>query len=135
MNLKQFLLWLPMIPIAILNGGLRESVWNKYFNDLQAHQISTLLLILFCAVYIGLIFRFLQLQSRNQALVLGFVWVVLTVGFEFSFGLAMGHSIQDLFHDFRLLEGRLWSLFLISLFIFPYLYYNFKNNPNGNTLD
>lgn len=33
---------------------------DKYFNDLAAHQISTRLLILLCAVYIGLIFRFLN---------------------------------------------------------------------------
>lgn len=115
-----------MIPIAILNGGLRENVWNVYFNGLTAHQISTISLILLCALYIGLIFRFLHLQSRKQALVMGFIWVLLTVAFEFSLGLAMGNTWQDLFSDYNLLAGRFWTLFLISLFILPYLFYRFK---------
>ena len=134
MNRRWFLLWLPMMLIAILNGGLRENVWNKYFNDLAAHQISTILLILLCALYIGSIFRFLQVQSRKQALVLGLIWMLLTVGFEFTFGLAMGHSWEMLFHDYNILQGRLWLLFLISLFILPYIFYTFKNNRNGVAL-
>lgn len=134
MNLNWFLLWLPMIPIAILNGGLRENVWNTYFNDLAAHQISTLTLIILCTVYIGLIFRYLRLQSRKQSLILGLIWVILTVGFEFGFGLAMGNSLADLFHDYNLLEGRFWSLFLISIFILPYIFYTFKNSRKGVAL-
>lgn len=107
MNLKRVLLGLPMILIAILNGGLREAVWNKYLNELAAHQVSTISLILFCSLYVGLIFRFLRLQSARQALAMGFVWVALTVGFEFGFGPAMGNTWQELFADYNLTTGCL----------------------------
>jgi len=127
MNLKQFLLWLPMIVIAIANAGLREMVWDNYFNELNAHQISTVTLIVFCAVYIGLIYPSLGLHSGNHALMIGFLWVLLTVGFEFVFGrLVMGNSWQALMSDYNLFQGRLWSLFLISLFLMPYVFYAFR---------
>src|SRR5690554_7306107 len=97
MNLKQFLLWLPMIVIAIANAGLREMVWDNYFDELTAHQISTATLILFCTVYIGLIFPFIGVRSFNHALLIGFLWVLLTVGFEFVFGfLVMSNSLKEL---------------------------------------
>lgn len=127
MNLKQFLLWLPMIPIAILNGGLREEVLDKYFNELIAHQISTISLTLLCTVYTGFIFRFLEVKNARQALLIGFIWVLLTLGFEFIFGLSVGNSLQELLYDYNLAKGRLWSIFLISLFLLPYLFYVFKH--------
>lgn len=126
MNLKQFSLWFPMIVIAIANAGLRELVLDKYFNELTAHQISTITLIAFCAVYIGLISPFLGLKSNKEALILGFIWVLLTVGFEFIFGRLMGTQWQVLFNDYNLLAGRFWSVFLLGLFILPYIFYAFR---------
>ena len=127
MNLKQFLLWLPMIILAIANAGIREMVWDNYFSELTAHQVSTGTLIILCAVYIGLVFSFLGLQSQNEALILGLIWVLLTVGFEFVFGrLVMGNLWGDLLNDYNLLQGRLWSIFLISLFLLPSIFFAFR---------
>lgn len=127
MNLKQFLLWLPMIVIAIANAGLREMVWDNYFDELTAHQISTATLILFCTVYIGLIFPFIGVRSFNHVLLIGFLWVLLTVGFEFVFGfLVMSNSLKELINDYNLLQGRLWSVFLMGLFILPSLFYTLR---------
>lgn len=126
MNLKQFLFWFPMIVIAIANAGIRELVLDKYLNELNAHQISTITLIAFCAVYIGLISPSLGLKSHKEALILGFIWVLLTVGFEFIFGRFMGTAWQVLFNDYNLLTGRLWSVFLLGLFILPYIFHAFR---------
>ena len=40
MQLKHFLLWLPMIGIAFGNAALREWFFVKHFPDLRAHQLS-----------------------------------------------------------------------------------------------
>ena len=127
MNLKYFLFWLPMIPIAIFNGIIREGILNIHFNQIVAHQISTLLLILLCTIYIRLIFRFLKLNSIRQALKLGLLWVLLTVLFEFGLGLALGHSWNRLWSNYNLLTGQIWLIFLISLFLLPYLFYKVKS--------
>src|SRR4051812_39308145 len=83
---KHFLLWLPMIVIAFANATLRQLFFIKHFNELRAHQFSTITLIILCTIYVRLVFPFLDIQSSKQALLIGFVWVVLTVLFEFSLG-------------------------------------------------
>ena len=58
------------------------------------------------------------------ALAIGGIWLALTVAFEFLFGhYVMGHPWSRLFHDYNLLEGRLWVLVLVWTFIAPYVFY------------
>lgn len=123
MGVKHFLLWLPMIVLAFGNATLRELVLIRRFSEMRAHQLSTLTLIILCAIYIGLVFPLLRVQSSGQALFIGFVWVLLTVAFEFSLGRLTNKSWEYLFKDYNILTGHIWPLFLICLFIFPYLFY------------
>lgn len=127
MNLKHFLLWLPMILLAFANAGLRELVIIKYFDDLKAHQLSTITLIILCLTYVGIVFPYLRIQSSRQALLLGFVWMLLTVLFEFTLGLIMNNSWRELLQNYDLMAGKIWLVFLLSLFLMPYLFYKLKN--------
>ena len=126
MELKHFLLWLPMIAIAFANASIRELFFVKHFSDLRAHQLSTLTLILLCTVYIWLVLPRLDIQNSGQALLIGFIWVLLTVAFEFSLGRLTGKSWDYLLRDYNILAGRIWSVFLLCLFLLPYLCYLFK---------
>jgi len=90
---RYIVLWLPMVLIGISNGILRESTYGKYLDELRAHQISTLTGILFFSLYIGTLVYFWGLESSDQAITIGLIWLVLTVGFEFLFGhFIAGHS-------------------------------------------
>lgn len=126
MELRHFLLWLPMIAIAFANASLRELFFVKHFSDLRAHQLSTITLIILCAVYIWLVLPQLHIQNTGQAILIGFVWVLLTVAFEFSLGRITGKSWDYLLRDYNILAGRIWSIFLICLFLLPYLFYFFR---------
>ena len=126
MELKHFLLWLPMIAIAFANATLRELFFIKHFSDLRAHQLSTLTLMLLCAIYIWLVFPKLNIQNALQALFIGLVWLLLTVAFEFSLGRLTNKSWDYLLRDYNILAGRIWLLFLLSLFLLPYLLYFFR---------
>lgn len=42
--IKILLIWFCFIPLAILNGGLREYIWNKYLPDNLALPLSGVLL-------------------------------------------------------------------------------------------
>lgn len=126
MNSKHFLLWLPMIVLAFANAGLREMVFIKYFNDLQSHQLSTITLIILCFIYVGIVFRYLTIQTSRQALLLGFVWMVLTILFEFVLGRMMNNSWEELLQNYHLLAGKIWPVFLICLFLMPYIFYKIK---------
>lgn len=120
MSLKLFLFWLPMIAIAFINATLREMVFRRLMDTLQAQQLSTLTLMIFCSIYVWLIFPKLLINSAKQAVLLGLMWTLLTIGFEFILGGVTGKSWQELLHNYDLFAGQLWPLFLLLLFFLPY---------------
>jgi hypothetical protein len=123
---KHFLLWLPMIAIAFANATVRELIFIKYLNELRAHQLSTLTLIILCTIYVAFIFPLLNVQSSKKAFSSGTVWVVLTVLFEFTLGLLVNRTWENLWLDYNLILGRTWLLFLLCLFMLPYIFYVIK---------
>lgn len=127
MLLKYTLAWLPMVLIAILNGALRQGWYGKYVSELRAHQISTLTAILLFGIYIWVLTRRWKLESSAQALTVGFIWLGLTIGFEFIFGhYVAGHSWTKLLGDYNLFEGRVWVLVLIWITVAPYIFYRLR---------
>jgi hypothetical protein len=117
---KYLLAWIPMVFIAIHNGTVREFVFAKKLPELRAHQLSYLTGILFFAVYTWLISLRWALQSAGQALIVGLLWLSLTVAFEFVFGhYAARHSWEKLLQDYNIFTGRLWVLVLLSLTFLP----------------
>lgn len=128
MNIKHFLLWLPMIAIAFSNASLRQLVFVKHFNDLQAHQLSTITLIIFCSIYIWFVFPMLSITNYKQAILIGSVWSLLTIVFEFSLGRLTNKSWEYLFRDYNLFAGRIWLLFLICLLLLPCIFYFLRQN-------
>jgi hypothetical protein len=56
----------------------------------------------------------------------GLLWFVMTIIFEFIFGIfVMGNSLKNLLNDYNLVEGKTWSLFLICLFLSPTIVYKY----------
>ena len=124
---RYVLAWLPMIPIAIGNGVLRESWYGRHVGALEAHQISTAIAIVLFGIYIWLVMRALRPASDRQALVIGMTWLVLTLAFEFLFGHYVGgHSWRSLLADYDLLSGRLWVLVPAWLAVAPYLFHRLQ---------
>ena len=80
---RYLLLWLPMLGIAFANGTFRELVLRRHLAEPPANQISTVSLILLFAVYIGFVVRRWPPASRRQAWAIGFLWLGLTLAFEF----------------------------------------------------
>ena len=128
MSTKHFLLWLPMIAIAFANATIRQLVFIKYFNELNAHQLSTVTLIILCFIYTGFVFPFLNIQNGKQAILIGLIWVALTVLFEFSLGRIVNRSWENLLQDYNIIEGRIWLLFLICLSFMPCLFYALRTH-------
>jgi len=120
---RLFLIWLTFIPIAIINGSLRNYLYQPYLGELLSHQLSTLSasLFLFLTVYLYLK-NILSSLSYKDTLLSGFILVLFTVAFEFIFGhYVIGHSWQKLFADYDISQGRIWSLFLLTMFFTPAL--------------
>lgn len=121
-----FLLWLPMLLIAVGNGSLREFVFKKYMSSLTAHQLSTITLLIFFSIYICSVMKRFPPASSTQAIFIGLVWLSLTLAFEFGFGRYRGNSWLKLLEDYNLLKGRLWILIPIWVTIAPWVFYKLR---------
>lgn len=127
MLFKYFLLWFPMVVIAIINGSIRQFVFTKFTGELTAHQLSCASGIALFAIYAWLITGIWKIESASQAIIIGLMWLVMTVLFEFVFGhYVMANSWQKLLHDYNFIEGRLWVLILIWTTISPYVFYKLR---------
>jgi hypothetical protein len=128
--LKYLFAWIPMVVIAILNGILRETVLVKTLSELRAHQLSCLTGVLLFWGYTGLISLKWPLQSAKQAMAVGLVWLILTMAFEFSFGLYVAHhSWQRLFQDYNIFAGRLWVFVLLAVAFLPLIVFKIRSLP------
>jgi hypothetical protein len=126
LEVKYLIAWFPMLLIAIGNGMLRESFIKKYVSDFRARQLSTLTLLLFFTVYIYFMVRQFPPQTGNQALLLGIIWVVLTLLFEFGFGRFRGNSWQSLLAEYNIFKGKVWILIPAWVMIAPWLFYQLQ---------
>jgi hypothetical protein len=124
MNWKYIVSWIPGIPIAIINGLIRTSLYMQFLNELQAHQLSAVSFIVLFGIYVWFILYWLKLSSPQEAVRLGLSWLVLTVVFEFLFGhFVMGHPWSRLVYDYNILAGRVWILVLFWITASPSIFY------------
>lgn len=126
--LKYFFAWFPMLVIAVINGTLRDLGYKKYTTALAAHQISTLSLIIFFAFYIFFIIRKFPPENPLQAINIGILWVILTLIFEFGFGLYRGNTFNSLLSEYNIFKGKLWILIPLWIAIAPYLFYKLQSD-------
>jgi len=124
---KYILAWIPMVFIAIANGVLRQAWYGKHLSELYAHQLSSLIGALLFGAYIWMIVRYWKPVSARQSMIIGLVWLGLTVAFEFLFGhFVMEHSWPRLLQDYNLLAGRVWSLLLVWVAVAPCFFYRLQ---------
>jgi hypothetical protein len=116
--------WIPMVPLAIINGTVRELTYSKFLSDLTAHQLSTLTGIVIFGLYIRWLIQRWPPTNGRMAISIGLIWLTMTILFEFGFGhFVMGNSWERLLHDYNLLQGRIWLLVLLWTATAPYLFY------------
>lgn len=115
--------WFILVVAAILNAGLRESLITPKMGQHAGHVISTISLVIIILVVIYLFLSTLKMSyTQTELFLVGVIWLVLTIGFEFGFGhYVMGHSWDKLLADYDLLKGRIWVLVPLTTFIAPLL--------------
>jgi hypothetical protein len=135
MLVKYFLLWFPMVIIAIINGTIRQLFFTNFSDELGSHQLSVISGITFFAIYIWFITGKWEIESALMAIKIGLMWLVMTVIFEFLFGhYVMGNSWEKLLHDYNLLEGRLWVVILIWTTISPSVFYLIRKQKSNTSV-
>ena len=124
---KRIIYWIPLTAIGFINGTIRVVLFEKLFSDDAARQISSLLLIILIAIYSAIVFRKLEISNYSSAWQTGFVWMILTVVFEFALGFMLNTSINTMLAEYNLLEGKLWPLVLVAILLIPPWYFKVKD--------
>ena len=114
--LTAFVFWAIMVAIAIANGFFAEKFLAPRIGDYASHLYKSFLIIavIFTGAYIY-ISRFALPPLYSSAMKTGLLWLSCSITFEFIIGhYLFGFSWERLFADYRIWEGRLWSLVLAS---------------------
>ena len=115
-------LWVLLVGLAILNGAMRERLFVPLLGQSRALPLSGISLSILIFLITVLLVPFLGAVIPSHYWIIGGMWVLMTVLFEFSFGhYIMGESWRTLLEAYNLLEGNLWVVVLITTAVSPYL--------------
>jgi len=116
--------WLVLAVIGVLNGIFRGLVIQQYVDEYAAHVLSTLATGLPAFAFaMVLYFRSTREHTARELALIGGLWMIMTVAFEFGFGhYVMGHPWSRLLADYDLLNGRLWILVPGALLLGPLVF-------------
>ncbi len=112
--------WFVLIVAESIHGTLRELLLKPYVGDLRARQfcLFTGMLIILGVAYAFI--RWIRADTTRALLLVGLMWVVLTLAFEFSVGLlALGYSWERMIEDYDIRRGGYLSLGMIVLWLSP----------------
>jgi hypothetical protein len=115
--------WVVMALVAIANGVFRELVLIPRIGSYPGHVLSTALLVAAILVVSFLYFSRTAIDySQVELLVVGLLWTVLTVGFEFLVGYAEGTPVSVTLGQYDVLAGQVWIAVPLTLFFAPLLF-------------
>lgn len=121
--------WFLIIPLAIINGGLRENVLIK-LGDLALPLSGIILsMCIFLVAYL-LIPKIKNCESKDY-IIFGVIWFVLTNLFDLFMYISEGGGLKQLLDSYNFLEGNLWILVVITTLVSPILVSKIKSKKGG----
>lgn len=122
--LKAIGIWFLIIPIAILNGALRESVLNKLGNISLPLSGIILSICIFLIAY--LLIPKIKNCKRKDYIIFGIIWFILTNLFDLLMYISEGENFLALINSYNFMSGNLWILVCITSLISPIVVYKLK---------
>lgn len=120
MLLKSLLAWLIILGLAIANGALREAVLMPSLGRPAGLVVSGVLLCALVALVAYGLVRIAQDVTVSQGLLIGVLWLSLTLAFEFAFGRYVQHlSWAELLGAYTFKDGNIWPVVLVVTLLAP----------------
>jgi len=113
-------IWLVLICAEVLHGIARAALLVPYVGESTSSQIGVFTGSIIILVIALIFVRWIGATRPAQLLIVGLVWLGLTVTFEVLFGrFVVGLSWERLAADYNVLEGGLMPLGLLVLLLSP----------------
>ena len=134
-TLKSILIWIYFIPVAILNGGLREYVLNQTFGEQWALPVSGVLLSVCIFLITCLLLPRMGNLNVKEGYRIGLLWACMTIMFEFILGVAEGHTFRELIAAYNPATGNMWILVIFVIALSPAIVSIISIKRNRNEID
>lgn len=122
MMLRALGIWALIVPVAVVNGGIRQVLISPRTGDTAGHAISTVTLCAAILVLCWLTIGWMRPATARDVWRIGALWLLLTLAFEFLAGhYVFGTPWRQLLADYNVLRGRIWVLVLITTAVAPWL--------------
>jgi hypothetical protein len=124
--LLAFLIWIMIIPIAILNGGFRQYVLVK----LGGFAMPISGIILSVCIFVVAYFTIPKIKNcaKKDYIIFGIMWFILTNLFDLSAYIQEGGGIIDLIKSYNILTGNTWLLVVLSALLSPVIVVKVRRN-------
>ena len=128
MLIRALLAWLVLLALAVVNGAVREAWLIPRIGGSAGHAVSSLSLSALIFLLSWLTIGWIKPATARETLLIGLVWLALTLAFEFL----AGHYVfrkpwNELLADYDVLSGRMWVLVLVTTTLAPLLTANMRH--------
>jgi hypothetical protein len=116
------LTWLVLAVVMFANGAARAVLLQPRLGEQLARQVATGAGVL---IVFGFAYAFVRRVGPvppTALLMVGGLWLVFTLAFEFGMGLVAGASWEAMLADYDVLAGRLWPLIPASALLAPWFW-------------
>jgi hypothetical protein len=113
-------IWLGILVLANINGAVREAWLIPTLGPTPGRALSTIVLsaLVFLVTWVSI--GWIAPPSPRDALLVGVLWLLLTLAFEFLVGHYVFHKPwAELTEDYHVLQGRIWPLVLVVVLFAP----------------
>jgi hypothetical protein len=118
---KSMLIWLSIIPLAFLNGALREFFIEPLTGIKYANLISSIILCILIFIVTLVFIPRLGRGTSKTYFSIGVLWLVSTVLFETILGLLMGMTFAEIIIAYNIATGNFWLIVVIFIGVVPFL--------------
>lgn len=117
---RALVVWFLLIAAEIIHGILRAIALVPWVGEFRSNQIGVFTGSAIILTIAFLTIRWIGAYNRFALLVVGAIWLALTVAFELLFGrYVIGLSWERIASDYNLLQGGWMPVGLLVLFLSP----------------
>lgn len=120
--LRAFAVWLIIIAVETAHGVLRALLLVPIVGDFSARQLSVFTGSLLIFIVTLLLIKWIDAKSALQLIMVGALWVILTILFEVMLGrLVLDLSWDRITEDYDITRGGLLGFGLMFMLVSPLL--------------
>jgi len=114
--------WLMQVLVAFINFFIfMNLIYEPLWGELIAHQIGMMTRIIINFVFAYLVILYADEYSTNDLIIVGILWLILTLIFEWGGSIAIGRPVGEILVGWNILAGYMWPYVLLSYLLAPLL--------------